>query len=289
LKSDVKKANDSILRRRFSTIKIKMDPVDDFKGVVSWRVLDPQTKYRTGDILLFSGSGWASLVIKTFTASIWSHIGMVCWVEMTYRDGRTKVDLFSFELGSCDYVDLMTGLVANKRVRIVKLSTIAKMYDLITVRKLNLPDRNAKEARAWARRFQKFAWSNRQKPFFDLNVMLSNHFISSGGADVKQTTCSQLAANMLLYMGVYKHDFDTSQVQPGDFSSHKNSFPMRAGTPILYGKEIIIYKDHAKIRRRLGWIILIIVVLVLIVIYILVRVYRRKKARREWKEKNMAI
>ena len=64
---------------------------------------------------------------------------------------------------------------------------------------------------------------------------------------------------------------------------------MRAGTPILYGKEIIIYKDHAKIRRRLGWIILIIVVLVLIVIYILVRVYRRKKARREWKEKNMAI
>jgi hypothetical protein len=263
------------------------EPIDDFKDVVEWRVLDPQAEYRTGDILLFSGSGIGSLIIKTFTASTWSHIGMVCWVEMIYKDGHKQIDLFSFELGSCDYVDLMTGLVANKRVRMVKLSSIAKMYDLIAIRKLNLPKRNSKEARAWATRFQEFAWANKQKPFFDPMTFLSIHFIEAG-ANTTQTTCSCLAANMLKHMHLFDSSLDNSQVNPEDFSSFKDSFPHTHG-PIFKTKEIVIYKDHAKIIRRLFILSILIIMIILVVVFTVIYYYKRKKRRKAWVDANRAI
>ena len=123
--------------------------------------MDPQVEWRTGDIILFSGSGINSLVIRLFTNSVWSHVGVVCWIELLYHNGKREVELFSFELGSKAYEDLMTGQDAQLKVRLVRLQTILKMYDMVAIRKLKLPSRTPKQSRAWSKKFQKYAWKMR--------------------------------------------------------------------------------------------------------------------------------
>lgn len=246
----------------------------DFHGVKNWRVVDPQDKFRTGDIILFSGNALTSAVIKTMTHSIWSHIGVVCWIELEYESGEKSVDMFSFELGSCDYIDLMTNEYAKLRVRLVKLSSIQNMYDIIAIRSLNLPIRTPKESRSWSRKMQKFALKHKGIPFFNMGTLITNHFIEPASSH-NETTCATIAGNFLKYMGVYNHSFDTSQLNPEDFSSRKETFPGN----IFAGKEIVIYKNSDKVRQRTYKIILTITILIVILITLLILIWKRKSVR----------
>lgn len=248
----------------------------DFSQVKSWRVVDPQVKWRTGDIILFSGCGINSLVIRLFTNSVWSHVGVVCWVELIYFDGSREIDIFSFELGSKPYEDLMTGEEAALKVRLVRLSSILEMYDLVAIRKLNVPQRTPRESRAWSKKFQKYAWKNKGVPFHKLSTMLNNHFIEAG-ADIDETTCAQTAGELLKYMNVHDLNFDASQLNPQDFAYGNKAF----GRKVFKGREKIIYIDNSSIVKRFVKIIVLIILILILLLVLLIYGLKRRSSRRK--------
>lgn len=241
--------------------------------------MDPQVEWRTGDIILFSGSGINSLVIRLFTNSVWSHVGVVCWIELLYHNGKREVELFSFELGSKAYEDLMTGQDAQLKVRLVRLQTILKMYDMVAIRKLKLPSRTPKQSRAWSKKFQKYAWKMRGKPFHSFSTMLNNHFIEAG-ADEGETTCAQTTGELLKHLGVFDIDFDLSQLNPQDFASGKRTF----GKEIFASREKIIYLDNKNIVRRFLKIMIVMIVVILLLIILLIYGLKRRASRKKAKK-----
>lgn len=250
----------------------KCPKIQEFVDVKSWRVIDPDECIRTGDILLFSNSSFMSSTIKFITHSRWNHIGMVCWCEMFHTDGTTTVDVFSFELGSQPYTDLMTGKMADKEVRLVRLADISNMYDVIAVRKLNSRRRTTNQKILWSENFMNFMWKWKKTPFYDPKILLKVHFISAGAPD-NQTTCSAIAGLMLDYMDVFKLHFDPSQLAPRDFASDARAFPDH----VFLGPEKIIYKDEKWINARLRFICIVFILILLIVIVLIVQFFRSKK------------
>jgi len=248
--------------------------IREFSDVTEWRVIDPDQSVRTGDILLFSASGLVSSGIKGFTRSEWCHIGMACWCEMEHVDGRKTVDIFSFELGSQPYTDLMTKELADKEVRLVRFADISGMYDMIAVRKLNSvrKDRAAKEN--WCRRFQKFMLKWKKTPFFDVSVLLRNHFLKAGAPE-NQTTCSHLAGLMLHEMGVVDIDFDPTQLCPDDYSSYSHAFP----DSTFSGKEMIIYRHKRWLNARIFFMTIVLIVLIIILILILSKIFKNHRVK----------
>ena len=88
---------------------------------------------KTGDIVLFSGTNLASSVIKLFTSSPWSHVGLI-----VRRDGEPEPLVWeSLPSGLCKDVDsdsFRTG------VQLVRLSErLAHFTGPVAVRRLNCP------------------------------------------------------------------------------------------------------------------------------------------------------
>jgi len=245
----------------------KYPRIVEFEDVRSWRVINPDRNLKTGDILLFSASGFMSSVIKLFTRSRWNHIGMVCWCEIKYIDGSTKEDLYCFELGSQPFTDLMTRKYIHLEVRLVRLADISRMYDIIAVRKLNYergPD--------WAEKFQTFMFKWKSTPYFPMHTLLKAVFIKPGAPNGK-TTCCDIAAKMMDELKVHDLKFDSSQLCPDDFAGHSTAFPKE----IFKGPEIVIYKDHKLMNARLIFIIIVVFILIVLLICVIKR--SRKDAR----------
>ena len=244
--------------------------IHEFSDVKTWRVIDPDQCIRTGDILLFSASGLVSSIIKLFTVSRWNHIGMACWCEMEHFDGRKTVDIFSFELGSQPYTDLMTRKLADKEVRLVRFADIAGMYDMIAVRKINSVRKSRSEKEQWSERFQRFMLRWKKTPFFDISVLIKNNLLTCG-APKDQTTCSQIAGQMLEHMDIFKLNFDPSQLCPNDFTCEAKAFPEQ----VFSGKETVVYRHDRWINARLFFIFLVLIV-ALIILIIIIRKCSRK-------------
>lgn len=238
--------------------------IREFSDVKTWRVIDPDQCIRTGDILLFSASGLMSSIIKLFTISQWCHIGMACWCEMEHKDGRKTVDIFSFELGSQPYTDLMTRKLADREVRLVRFADIAGMYDMVAVRKLNSSRRTTAEKELWSEKFQSFMLKWKKTPFFDISILIKNNLLTCGAPD-NQTTCSQIAGKMLDHMGIFKLNFDPSQLCPDDFGGHSKAFP----ETVFKGREAIIYRHDRWINARLFFIFLVLLVIIIIIVVLL--------------------
>lgn len=251
----------------------------DFQNVVSWKVVDPSGWLRTGDILLFSGSSFMASAIKLFTASRWNHVGMACWCELTLKNGKVEKDLFSFELGSQAFTDLMTKKPTCLGVRMVRLADIASMYDLIAVRRLNRHNKYNQNAPSdgneWAHRFQKFALKWKQTPYFGFQSLVKTYLFRPE-APVGQSTCAHIAAKMLDEIGVYPLDFDPCQVYPDAFSRSARAFPPE----IFKGPEVIVYRDSGKINARLIFLITILVVIIVILFVMFIRSSKRSMGKK---------
>lgn len=252
----------------------KQSPNDVFKNVVAWKVIDPDKSIKTGDILLFSGSSFVSSCIKLFTSSRWNHIGMACWVELVYKDGTTKDDLFSFELGSQAYIDLMTLKPTCLGIRLVRLADITPMYDLIAVRRLNRQNKYGKVGSNldWPKRFQDFALKWKQTPYFGFKSLVKSYLFRPE-SPIGQSTCSHIAAIMLDEMGVYNLDFDASQIYPDSFCQASMAFPK----DIFDGSEEIIWRDSNKINSRLIFLICVFILLIIVIFVIYVRSAKRNR------------
>lgn len=236
----------------------------EFEDVESWRVVCPDHAMKTGDILIFSASGILSSAIKAFSATNWNHIGMVCWVELTKHDGSTEIDLFCFELGSEVYTDLMTMKGSDKAVRLVRLADISHMYDLIALRRLNFT-----RTSQFCDRFQDFMLKWKGTPFPSTFNLLKTHFLSGPFPD-DNVTCSQLAAEMLRELDIYEPKFDTSQVEPSHFSSESKAFP----DYIFDGEEVVVFKNNAWLKKRIIYVVTIVLILTLILVLIFLKLRR---------------
>lgn len=247
---------------------------NDYENVESWRALPYRSRddtMKTGDILFFSGSSLMSSGLKFFTFSRWNHIGMVCWVELTYKKSpedessdspRKSIDMYCFELGSQPYTDLMSKKKIDKGVRLVRLADITLMYDVIALRRIK-----AKRTKEWMDKFQKFMIDWNKTPFFSFKTTVKAYYVTPG-SNKNETTCAQLTANMLKHMEVNKTDFDTSQVSPEHFTCDSKAFDDN----IFLGPEVVIYRDNGKINVRL-----IFVVIVLVFIFILIMVISKQR------------
>lgn len=250
----------------------KYPTIVEFNDIKSWKVINPDKPIKTGDVFLFSGSSLLSSVIKMFTRSKWNHIGMACWCELEHTDGRKTMDLFSFELGSQPYTDLMTREIADKEVRLVRLADIAEMYDMIAFRRMNTK-RGPVDGEDWCSRFRDFMWEWKKTPFFDFTVLLKAQYITPG-APTNQTTCAQIAAQMFDRMNIHKLNFDPSQLCPDDYSSSSRAFP----ETIFIGKETIIYRNPKWIRARFIFILVVLIVVIVILIVLLRKTFKVRKA-----------
>jgi hypothetical protein len=244
--------------------------VEEFADIVAWRVIDPIEKIRTGDILLFSGSGFVSNVIKIFTISRWNHIGMACWCELKHKSGKTSVEFFCFELGSQPYTDLMTRKIMDKKVRLVRLADISGMYDCIAYRGLNI-----KRDSDFPSRFKKFMLKYSGTPFITSALRLAKIHLITPGAKDNETTCSILTGKMIHELGFYKINYCPSQLAPDHFSSSSQAFP----DSLWKGKEVVIYRDSKWIKARLVFITLIVIILIALIYVIFMKSQRREAKR----------
>ena len=239
--------------------------IPEFTAIKSWKVIDFDSKIRTGDLLFFCGSSFLSSSIKLFTGSRWNHIGMACWCELKNYDGKSYIDLFCFEMGSQPYTDLMTRKLIDKGVRLVRLADIANMYDIISCRSVKI-----NRSKGWTEKFRKFMlkWAN--VPFPSILSLAKSYMISPTN-NPGETTCSQLVALMFEEMNVTKLDFNPSQLCPDDLSSRSKAFDQK----IFNGPESIIYSDYKKINRRLIFVSVVLIVILIILIVLLKKHYKK--------------
>lgn len=248
-----------------------------FSLVKSWKVVDPPQWLRTGDILLFSGSSFVSSTIKLFTNSRWNHAGMACWCELTMYDGQKKIDLFSFELGSQKFTDLMTKQPVCMGVRLVRLGDIASMYDVISVRRLNRRNKYnnqgekvPSDGEEWAQRFEKYARKWSETPYFGFQSLVKTYLFRPESPP-GQSTCAHITTKMIEAMGVYPLDFDAAQVYPEAFTKDSLVFPKE----IFDGHDRIIYRDSAKINARLIFLVSVILIIIFIFFVLYLKAYKR--------------
>jgi len=239
---------------------------NEFADVRSWKVIDPLETIRTGDILLFSGSGLVSSAIKMFTKSSWNHIGMACWCELEHFDGSKSHDFFSFELGSQPFMDLMTRQIVDKGVRLVRLADIANMYDMISYRRIN-----AHRDSTWSLRFERFMHRWKGTHFISILGLVKNYLFSPG-CEKGETTCAMLAADMLDEMKVVKLTFDPSQLTPDHFSAQSKAFEDR----IFKGQDKVIYRDAKLINARLAFMGIILLVVIVLLVLLIYKLYKRR-------------
>ena len=226
---------------------------------------DEEREILTGDILFFNGSSIVSSGIKLMSHSNWNHIGMACWLELTYDniitdEEDTIVELWCYEMGSLSFKDLITMEIAHMKTRLVRLTEIGKMYDMISVRHINhIRDET------FCQRFEDFMLKYKGTPFYKSSFTLLKTFVFSPGAPEGEVSCSHLVSVMMDEMNIYKPQFDPSQFCPGHYSSECDAFPPE----LFYGPEVPIYHCTTKLNVRtiVAIVIIIILVAVAIVLY----------------------
>ena len=174
-----------------------------------------RSKLQTGDIVLFSGKGGLSTGIKWFTASRWSHLGMVV------RPTDFDVVLLWEASPITDIKDIMTGKT-HKGVRLVALSERIQTYEgEVSVRLLNV-EREPKMLNALNRLRKEF----KRRPFeTDILELLKSAWDGPFGQnepDLSSLFCSELVAEAYQVMGLLNKRKPSNEYTPRDFSEEGN-------------------------------------------------------------------
>ena len=170
-----------------------------------------RSKLQTGDLVLFSGRGGISAGIKWFTASIWSHLGMVM------RIPDFDVVLLWEASPITDIKDIETGK-AHKGVRLVALSERIQTYEgEVSIRLLNVERRpEMLESLNRLRRELK------QRPFeTDVLELIKSAWegpLGQNETDLSSLFCSELVAEAYQCMGLLSKRKPSNEYTPRDFS-----------------------------------------------------------------------
>jgi hypothetical protein len=198
---------------------------------------DVRAQLKTGDLLLFSGKGAVSNVIKLFSGGKWSHVGMVLRVP----ELSDAVLLWESTTLS-DIPDVETEL-PTKGVQIVPLSQRLSRYrGEVTLRALGKPITDAMFKKLAARR-QELSRRPYEKGEMELLKAAWDYIGgASGGEDLSSVFCSELVAEAYQAMGLldeYPKGLPSNEYTPVDFSERRTlklnqGYKLEAGVSLSY-------------------------------------------------------
>lgn len=179
---------------------------------------------RTGDILLFSGTGLISRGIQAITGSPWSHVAVV------FDAGFDFICCFESTTLS-DLPDLLTGKPI-KGVQMVPLSQRISTYDgdLIAWRPVDAP-RDDKATTAALRVRDEFAGTPYEENRLELlRSALDRFTFKENQPDTSSLFCSELAAILWMRMGWMKEGVSPNEYTPADFAG--GGLPINSGVSL---------------------------------------------------------
>jgi hypothetical protein len=172
----------------------------------------------TGDIILFSGKSRVSSIIKLFSRSPWSHVGMAVRMASDQDVASDLVLLWESTMLS-DIPDFDTHN-AVKGVRLVVLSETVKKYGgTIALRHLQTDRTPEMLQKLW-----KFRDEARGRPYEENTLeLIKSAYDGLGGEnsceDLSSLFCSELVAATYQAMGLLPSKPVASEYTPHDFST----------------------------------------------------------------------
>ncbi len=166
----------------------------------------------TGDLVLFSGKGFVSRMIKRFTRSKWSHVGMV----INSVEWDMKLLWESTTLSKIK--DITTG-TTKQGVQLVPLSEKIKNYDgEVGIRTLNTnvsPD----EIRDTLRKLRKeLKGRDYEQDKLELFKSAYDWWGGKNEEDLSSIFCSELMAEAYQRLGFFSEDSPSNEYTPEDFA-----------------------------------------------------------------------
>ncbi|MBF0271338.1 MAG: hypothetical protein HQL98_04550 [Magnetococcales bacterium] len=186
--------------------------------------LKHRNNLKTGDILLFSGRGPTSWMIRLGEWSKWSHVGMVI---------KNDIGLFSWESTTLSNIKDASDGKEKMGVQIVSLSERIKRYDgEIAYRSLAIPkgikiEEEETTGDGITRGMEKKLWEIRQqlrdRPYEKHKLELIKSLIdvlpgSTNKEDLSSVFCSELVAEAYQSMGLLPPNEPSNEFTPRDFS-----------------------------------------------------------------------
>ncbi len=188
---------------------------------------------RTGDVVLFSGDTHSGRVIKSWTNSEWSHVGLVA-----ARPGA-EVSVLEASTNRAKLTDCDDGKVLSGVERLGMLDKVySGFYDRVSVRLVVLVgesllvdwsrhsegpaanDTSAARTRMEAH-LERFYEAQRGKPYEEFRSdMVASAFSFASEYGSEQLFCSEFASAAFLDAGLWETDMIPSNVMPREFASH---------------------------------------------------------------------
>jgi hypothetical protein len=170
-----------------------------------------RSKLQSGDIVLFSGKGGLSTGIKWFTASRWSHLGMVV------RPVEFDVVLLWEASPITDIKDIQSGKI-HKGVRLVALSERIQTYEgEVAIRLLDV-EREPKMIDALNELRRELKSRPFEKDVIELLKSAWDGPLGQNIADLSSLFCSELVAEAYQQMELLSRHKPSNEYTPRDFS-----------------------------------------------------------------------
>lgn len=188
---------------------------------------DVRKSFRTGDVMLFSGTGFISRMIQFRSGSPWSHVGLVVKSE--------ELDLaLLWESTTLSNIPDMESGQKRQGVQLVPLSERVAAYDgKVAVRHIIEPFNNAELAALTA-----FRSKMKGRPYEQDTIQLARAAIDWAGTentpDLSSVFCTELVAATFMEAGRLGRETPSNEFDPGDFAA-------TAKAPLTFlGPEVLI-------------------------------------------------
>lgn len=191
---------------------------------------DIRNDLKTGDIVLFSGTGFISAGIKMASKSIWSHVGMVLDLpEYNFKALWESTTLSKIK-------NLGTG-THMKGVQLVPLSERFKTYDgKAAVRHLKGVHLDPEKIQDLMEFRKEIAGRPYEEDKLELIKSAYDGIFGGNTEDLSSLFCSEMVAEAYQRMNLLSEDLPSNEYTPADFSE---KFPLELLEGHL-GEEIFI-------------------------------------------------
>ena len=193
-----------------------------------------RNELRTGDIVLFSGKGAFSDIIKYATLSKWSHVGMILHIPeydfLTVWESTTLNNIKDLESG-----------MPRKGVQLVPLSDrIQKYSGDISVRKLQGADLPENSFRKLMELRKELRGKQYERSKVELFKAAYDGPFGRNTEDLSSVFCSELVAEAYQRLGLVTEGKPSNEYTPADFSEKR----MKNLLGEFYLSEEIVLKDE---------------------------------------------
>ena len=180
---------------------------------------------KTGDMVLFSGSGFVSRIIQMYTRSIWSHVGLVVkdeWYDM----------LLLWESTTLSKIKTVYGNV-RQGVAIRPLSEVVANYEgNVGVRQLNHPLSDGQQVDIAELR-KEFKGRDYEQSKSELFKSAYDFIGGRNEEDLSSLFCSELVAEAYQRVGLLSEYTPSNEYTPSDLSRVQTTTSNKLGGIVL--------------------------------------------------------